>query len=152
VQHGVGKVCLLVIVHTIQVDGHEQSANLIVGNRAARDAFDKEGDLLARKVIAIAFSANYVLRSQSFPLSLCSANVMQTVTIGAMRSVPPLLLRLCRLMCGRAEPFRKTPFTFLRLRLSILIGGTASEYFQLAGKAEPFRTSSATAVNYYESQ
>jgi hypothetical protein len=24
-----------------------------------------------------------------------------------MKSVPPALLRLCRLMCGRAQPFRK---------------------------------------------
>jgi hypothetical protein len=48
VEHGLGQSLLLGVVHAVQVDGHEQRADLIVGNAAAGDACDEEVDLFTR--------------------------------------------------------------------------------------------------------
>src|SRR6267378_1436995 len=63
-QHGVGEDLLLIIVHAVQVNGHQQRANLVVSDRAARDAVDEEIDLTARKLFAVTLLADYILRSQ----------------------------------------------------------------------------------------
>lgn len=89
-QHCIGEDRLLGIVHAIQVDGHEQGADLIVGNRPPRHAFNEERDLIARESLAVPFLANYVLRSQSFPL----ADVTQTVSLRLMGDTQ---LRACAL-------------------------------------------------------
>ena len=42
------KACCSSLVHAIQVNGHEERADLIVGNAAAGDAVDEELDLFTR--------------------------------------------------------------------------------------------------------
>jgi hypothetical protein len=63
-QHGIRKNLLFRVVHAVQVDRHQQSANLIVSDSTARDAVDEEIDLLARKFFAVTFLSDDVLRSQ----------------------------------------------------------------------------------------
>ena len=43
-QHSVGEDFLLSLVHTVEVDGHQEGANLIVGDGPARHPFDEESD------------------------------------------------------------------------------------------------------------
>lgn len=81
-KHGVGQHFLLDVVHAFEEDGHQQRADLIIGDRAARHAVDEETDLLARKLSAITFFSDYVLRSQMSPLNY----VTQTVSLRGYRS------------------------------------------------------------------
>ena len=55
---------LLGVVHAVQVDGHQQRADLVVGDTAARDALDEEIDFLTRELFAVTFFSDDVLRSQ----------------------------------------------------------------------------------------
>ena len=64
-QHGLGKRLLLGVVHAVEIDGHQQCADLIVGNGPLRHAVDEEVDLFTGEMLAVAFLSNYVLRSQS---------------------------------------------------------------------------------------
>src|SRR5262249_39067243 len=48
VEHRLGEDLLLVLVHTVQVDGHEQRADLIIRDAAARDSADEELNLFTR--------------------------------------------------------------------------------------------------------
>src|SRR5215213_5178744 len=48
VEHGFRQSLLLRLVHAVEVDGHEERADLIVGNAAAGDACDEEVDLFTR--------------------------------------------------------------------------------------------------------
>src|SRR5689334_5519346 len=48
VQHGFGECLLLGIVHAVQVNGHEESADLVVGNAPVANSRDEEVDLFTR--------------------------------------------------------------------------------------------------------
>jgi hypothetical protein len=48
VEHRFGEDLLLVLVHAIQVNGHQQRTNLVIGDAAARDAANEELDLFPR--------------------------------------------------------------------------------------------------------
>ena len=50
-QHRLGQGLLLGVVHAVQVDGHQQRADLVVGDAAAGDAVDEEVDLFAREIL-----------------------------------------------------------------------------------------------------
>src|SRR5260221_4866168 len=64
-KHRFGKRRLFAIRHAFEKDRHQQGGALIVGNRAAGDAVDKELDFVAREFRAVSFSANDVLWSQT---------------------------------------------------------------------------------------
>src|ERR1044072_1412801 len=66
-QHRVGEQFLLGVVHTVEEDGHQQRADLVISDGSVRDALDEEGDLVAGELLAVALLADYVLRSQSLP-------------------------------------------------------------------------------------
>jgi hypothetical protein len=48
VEHGLGQSLLLGIVHAIQVDGHEERADLVIGDAAIGNSLDEEVDLFTR--------------------------------------------------------------------------------------------------------
>src|SRR6267143_6709721 len=64
VQHRFSQQLLLGLVHAVEIDGHQQSADLVISYLFAGYAADEEIDLFTREMFAIAFFANDVLRSQ----------------------------------------------------------------------------------------
>src|SRR6185295_14562773 len=65
VEHCFSQCLLLVFVHAIEIDGHEQRTDLIVGYLAAGDARDKELDLFTRQALSVSLFSDNVLRSQA---------------------------------------------------------------------------------------
>lgn len=63
-EHGLGELGLLGLIHAIKKDRHQQGADLIVGDCAPGDAVDKKLDLVACQIQAIAFLSDDVLWSQ----------------------------------------------------------------------------------------
>src|SRR5882724_9133311 len=64
IQHRFRQRLLLGLVHAIEVDSHQQSADLIISNLLAGYAPNEEIDLLTREMFAIPLFPNNVLRSQ----------------------------------------------------------------------------------------
>jgi len=48
VEHCLSQCLLLFIIHAIEINGHEQRADLVIGNFAACDTFNEERDLFTR--------------------------------------------------------------------------------------------------------
>jgi hypothetical protein len=48
VEHRFGEDLLLVLVHAVQVDRHEQRTDLVIGDAAACDSANEEFDLFTR--------------------------------------------------------------------------------------------------------
>src|SRR6266550_5827910 len=64
IQHRLSQRLLLGLVHAVEVDGHQQSADLIISYLFARYAADEEIYFFTREMFAIPFFANDVLRPQ----------------------------------------------------------------------------------------
>ena len=76
VQHRFGEGLLLTRVHAIQVDRHQQRANLIVRNLSARYATYEEFDLFIGEMFTIALFANNVLWSHQFILECADLSAL----------------------------------------------------------------------------
>src|ERR1041384_6326263 len=63
-KHRIGEDFLPGVSHAVQVNRHQQRANLIVGNATTGYAVDKERDFFWREFLAISLLPNHVLRSQ----------------------------------------------------------------------------------------
>jgi len=68
-QHRLSQRLLFVLVHPVEVDRHQESADLIVRDVVMRDTCDKEINLCPRELLAVAFLPNDILRSQMFFLN-----------------------------------------------------------------------------------
>src|SRR5262245_24624860 len=68
-QHRFSQRLLLLIIHAIEVDGHQESTGLVIGNLSGGDAVDEVRDLFTRQDLAVSLFPDYVLRSQPMFLS-----------------------------------------------------------------------------------
>src|SRR4030095_13604703 len=64
------------LVHAVQVDRHQQRADLVIRNASARDSADEEVDLVARKALTVSVLSYDVLWSQAAFLS-CSPSAQR---------------------------------------------------------------------------
>ena len=65
-QHGLSQSLLFSLIHSLEVDRHQQRADLIVRDFVVRYTRDKEINLCSRELLAVALLTNDILRSQRF--------------------------------------------------------------------------------------
>src|SRR5437016_2173331 len=63
-QHRLSQCGLFGVVHSFEKDRHQECGNLIVSNFASGHAIDEERDLFTRKLRAVTFLADDILRPQ----------------------------------------------------------------------------------------
>lgn len=71
-QHGLSQRLLFGLVHSVEIDRHQQRADLVVRDVVMRYARDEEINLRSRELLAVALLPNDVLRSQMFSLIVYS--------------------------------------------------------------------------------
>src|SRR5215510_14269834 len=92
VEHRFSERLLLILVHPIQIDGHEQGTNLVIGDATARHSGNEELDLFARKIRTISFSSDDVLRSHLLSINTTAWTV--TASLCPTASGPSQVLAL----------------------------------------------------------
>jgi len=55
------------VIHAIEVNGHQQCADLVIGDLAVRDPIDEELNLFTRQRLTVSLFSDNVLRSQAVP-------------------------------------------------------------------------------------
>ena len=68
-QHRLSERLLFGLIHSVEIDRHQESAHLIVCDVVMRDPGDKEINLCSRELLAVALLPNDILRSQMFFLN-----------------------------------------------------------------------------------
>jgi len=55
------------VIHAIEVNGHQQCANLVISDLAVRHSIDEEFNLFMRQRLTVSLFSDNVLRSQAVP-------------------------------------------------------------------------------------